>query len=206
MGQYESALKNKNDLDAACPFSLPLLQNFANCGSKTLGFVRSLFDLQRISHHTLQETIQPACMSPKLNCKYDNPMCGRFPRKLTFDTNRPGKACTLWRIDTNNSLNVPRETKMLPALTVNSVTTTRIPDKSGTRPVERGRLACRSKPHLDQSQPPVFFFGRGLTGLRSERMDRHVRVLHQPGPLRSRINQVDGVKPVFCSYETAQEH
>ena len=76
---------------------------------------------------------------------------------------------------------------------------------SGTRPVEQGRLACRSKPHLDQSQPPVFFFGRGLTGLRSERMHRHVRVLHQPGPLRSSINQVDEVKPVFCSYETAQE-
>ncbi len=77
---------------------------------------------------------------------------------------------------------------------------------SGTRPVERGRLAPASKPHLDQSQPPVFFFGSGLTGLRSERMYRHVRVLHQPGPLRSRINQVDGAKPVFCSYETAQEH
>ena len=58
----------------------------------------------------------------------------------------------------------------------------------------------------DQSQPPVLSLAGGLTGLRAERMYRHVRVLHQPGPLRGSIKQADGVKPVCCSVETAREH
>src|SRR6266516_1811285 len=53
--------------------------------------------------------------------------------------------------------------------------------------VETGR------PRSDQSQPPVFCFGRGLTGLRWKRMHRNVRVLHQPGPLRDGIKQDEGV-------------
>jgi hypothetical protein len=69
-----------------------------------------------------------------------------------------------------------------------------------------GLLTRRGSLTSDQSQPPVFSFGRGLTGLRSGRMYRHVWVLHQPRPLRSSIKQVDGVKPVCCSAETAQEH
>ena len=69
-----------------------------------------------------------------------------------------------------------------------------------------GSLTRRGSLASDQSQPPAFSFGRGLTGLRSERMHRHVRVLHQPGPLRSSIKQADGVKPVCCSSETAQQH
>src|SRR6266568_813408 len=66
--------------------------------------------------------------------------------------------------------------------------TVRDPSRStGRACVETGR------PRSDQSQPPVFCFGRGLTGLRWKRMHRNVRVLHQPGPLRDGIKQDEGV-------------
>jgi hypothetical protein len=65
-------------------------------------------------------------------------------------------------------------------------------------PYKGAGLLARGSLTLDQSQPLASFFGRDERGSVREET-RYVQVLHQPGPLRCRIKQADGVKPVFCT-------